>query len=270
MGVINVTPDSFSDGGDRFDPAVAVAGGLRMLDEGADLLDIGGESTRPGASPLDADEEWRRIAPVVAGLRRVTDAALSIDTYKAVVADRALDMGADLVNDVSALTYDPDLAGVVARRGVPVVLTHTRGRPSDMYAHARYEDVVGEIAAELEGRDASARAAGIAGDRILLDPGIGFAKRASESLAAIAGLRRLAALGRPLVCGPSRKSFLTAALGEVPPRDRVWGTAAAVAAAVLLGAHVVRVHDVREMAHVVRVADAIRTAGALHTPAFSL
>jgi dihydropteroate synthase len=261
MGIVNVTPDSFADGGVRFDAARAVAGGEELIAQGADLLDIGGESSRPGAAPLDVEEEWRRVGPVIDGLRRRTNVPISVDTYKADVAARAIDLGADIVNDISALTYDPPLADVVARRGVAVILMHNRGRSADMYARARYTDVAAEVARELADRDRAAREAGIDAGLIILDPGLGFAKRAEHSLAALAGLPRLSELGRPILVGPSRKSFLTAALGDAPPEARVWGTAAAVAASVLLGAHIVRVHDVAAMTDVVRVADAIRAEG---------
>jgi dihydropteroate synthase len=257
MGILNVTPDSFADGGRRLDPSVAIADGEQMLSHGADLIDVGGESTRPGAPPLDEAEEWRRIEPVLRGLRSRTRAPISVDTYKASVAQRAIDLGADLVNDVSALTYDPPIAGVVARAGVAVVLMHNRGRSADMYERAQYADVAADVASELSLRVAAAREAGIAADRIILDPGVGFAKEASQSFAVLAGLPRVAAMGRPILCGPSRKSFLTKAIGDRVPDGRVWATAAAVTASVLLGAHIVRVHDVKPMVDVVRVADAI-------------
>jgi dihydropteroate synthase len=257
MGILNVTPDSFADGGGRFDPEVAVRDGLRMAAQGADILDIGGESTRPGAAPLDADEERRRVEPVIEGLRGRVDVPLSIDTYKASVAARALALGATIVNDISALAYDPALAGVIAKARAAVVLMHNRGRSSDMYRFAEYGDVAAEVKVELAESLRRAEAAGIARDRIVLDPGFGFAKRARHSLELLGRLPVLAELGRPLLAGPSRKSFLKAGLGDVPPDQRVWGTAAAVTAAVLLGAHIVRVHDVAEMAQVVRVADLI-------------
>ena len=257
MAIVNVTPDSFADGGERFDPAVAIADALQMVADGADILDIGGESTRPGAPPLPEAEELGRVVPVLEGLRGRVEVPISIDTYKAAVAERAIALGATIVNDISALTYDPGLAGVVARTSAAVILMHTRGRSAEMYALAAYDDVAAEIARELGERDAAARAAGIAAERIILDPGIGFAKKAEHSFAAIAGLPELAKLGRPILAGPSRKSFLKSAVGDVPPRDRLWGTAAAVAASILLGAHIVRVHDVKEMAQVARTADAI-------------
>jgi dihydropteroate synthase len=260
MGIVNVTPDSFADGGVRLDPARAVDDALQMVADGADLLDIGAESTRPGASPLPIDEELDRLLPVLEGLREKVDVALSVDTYKAVVAAAALDRGAELINDVSALRFDPGLARVVAERGAALVLMHSRGRSADMYALARYDDVAGDVARELEQRLAAALGAGIPRERILLDPGIGFAKRAEHSYAVLAGLGRLAVLGRPLLVGPSRKSFVAEPLGGAPPDRREWGTAAAVAASVLAGAHVVRVHGVREMVDVVRVADRLRAA----------
>jgi dihydropteroate synthase len=257
MGILNITPDSFSDGGVRLDPDRAIADAIAMAGAGADLIDIGGESTRPGADPLPVDEELRRVEPVLEGLRGRVDVPISIDTYKARVAERAIALGAVVVNDISALTYEPALAGVVARTGAAVVLMHNRGRSRAMYADARYEDAAGEVAAELDEAAGRARAAGIARDRIVLDPGLGFAKRSEHSLAALARLPVLGRLGYPLLVGPSRKSFLTAGLGDVPPADRIWGTAAAVAAAVLLGADIVRVHDVAAMVQVVRVTDAI-------------
>jgi dihydropteroate synthase len=260
MGIVNVTPDSFADDGTRFDPDVAIADALRMVADGADLIDIGGESTRPGAAPLSADEELRRVSPVLEGLRGRVAVPVSIDTYKAAVADRACDLGATIVNDVSALVYDPALAGVAAQRGAAVILMHNRGRSSDMYASAVYADVMAEVTRELGARVQSAMGAGIRRDRIVVDPGLGFAKRAEHSLAVLAGLSRLSALDLPVLCGPSRKSFLRAALGDVPPPERVWGTAAAVTAAVLAGAHIVRVHDVAAMVQVARTADAIRGA----------
>ena len=258
MAIVNVTPDSFADGGERFDPDVAIADAVQMVADGADVLDIGGESTRPGAPPLPVEEELRRIVPVLEGLRGRVNVPISIDTYKAEVAERAIALGATIVNDVSALAYDPRLAGVVARTGAAVILMHTRGRSADMYALATYDDVGADIARELAERDSVARAAGIDAGRIILDPGIGFAKKAEHSYAAIAGLPELARLGRPILSGPSRKSFLKTAVGDVPPRERLWGTAAAVTASILLGAHIVRVHDVREMAQVVRTADKLR------------
>ena len=260
MGIVNVTPDSFSDGGRLFDPARAIDAGARMAEEGADLIDVGGESTRPGAGALDEAEEQRRVLPVVEGLAARVGVPVSVDTYKASTADAALAAGAAIVNDISGLRYEPALAGVVATRRAAIVLMHTRGTPGgEMYEQASYHDLVGEVLDELRESVAFATAAGIAADRIIVDPGLGFAKQAPHSYEALARLDAFAELGRPLLVGPSRKSFLAKALGgAVPPAERDWATAAAVAAAVLAGAHIVRVHAVREMAQVVRVADEIR------------
>ena len=259
MGVLNVTPDSFSDGGVRFDPSRAVEDGLRMLSEGADILDVGGESTRPGAEELDAHEELRRVLPVIEPLAR-GGAVVSVDTYKGVVAREAVARGATIVNDVSGFLFDPDLPGVVAETRAAVVLMHNRGRSRDMYREATYTDVAAEVRRELEGAIARARDAGVSREAIVLDPGLGFAKRAEHSYEILARLDVLQGLDRPILCGPSRKSFLTAAVGKKAPVEREWATAAAIAASVFSGAHIVRVHRVAEMADVVKVADRIRAA----------
>jgi dihydropteroate synthase len=257
MGVLNVTPDSFSDGGRLAGTEAAVARGLRLFEEGADWVDVGGESTRPGATPVPEDEETHRVVPVVQGLRRRGAGPLSVDTTKASVARAALDAGADLVNDVSAFGYDPAMASLVARRGCPAVLMHLRGGFGEMHRAPAYRDVMGEVIEELSRALARAEAAGVSREQLLLDPGIGFAKDAGHSLEALGRLREMEALDRPVLVGPSRKSFIGRVLDR-PPDRRLMGTAAAVAAAVLLGAHVVRVHDVAEMVDVVRLADAIR------------
>jgi dihydropteroate synthase len=261
MGVLNVTPDSFADGGRFIDPARAVDAALAMEAAGADLIDVGGESTRPGAEPVGADEERARIEPVLERLAGHLKVPLSIDTYKAVVAQAAIDRGATIVNDISALRYDPELASVVARARAALILMHNRGRSREMYRAADYRNVAEDVAQELDERISAARAEGIPRERLIVDPGIGFAKRAEQSLAMIAGLTALARLERPVLVGPSRKSFLRAALGERPADEREWATAAAVTASVLLGAHIVRVHGVPGMVDVVRTADAIRQAG---------
>ena len=256
MGILNVTPDSFSDGGLRFDPARAIEDGLRMLEQGADILDVGGESTRPGAEPLAADEEMRRVLPVVEHLAE-RGAVVSIDTYKSVVAGEAIARGAAIVNDVHGLRADARLASVVAEAGAAVVLMHNRGTARDMYREAVYEDAAREVRHELAVAIDTAVAAGIARTSIVIDPGIGFAKRAPHSYDVLARLEELRTLDRPILSGPSRKSFLNAALGERGSDQREWGTAAAVAASVLFGAHIVRVHDVAHMVDVARVADRI-------------
>jgi dihydropteroate synthase len=259
MGIINVTPDSFSDGGELVDPSRAIEAGIRMVQDGADLLDVGGESTRPGAQPVAEAEESRRVLPVVAGLAARVEVPISVDTYKAGVAEASLEAGASLINDISGLRYEPALATVVAKHGAGFILMHTRGRSKDMYEQANYHDVVGEVLDELRESIAFATGAGVALDCIMVDPGLGFAKGASHSFEVLARLHEFSELGRPLVIGPSRKSFLARSIPrEIAGSDREWPTAAAVSVATFEGAHVVRVHAVREMAQVVRVADDIR------------
>lgn len=266
MGIVNVTPDSFADGGRYFDAGRAADRALALEDAGADLLDIGGESTRPGADPVPATEERRRILPVLDRLAGRVRAPISVDTYKPEVARAAVDHGAGLINDVSALAAGPALAAVAADTGAPLILMHSRGRSSDMYRQARYADVGAEVAAELREAIERATSAGVRREQIVIDPGLGFAKRAAQTIDALAGLPLLRALERPILVGPSRKSFLTTALGERAPGDREWGTAGAVAAAAWLGAHIVRVHRVDAHVDVTRVIDAIRAAGGPVTP----
>jgi dihydropteroate synthase len=260
MGVINVTPDSFSDGGKALDPARALEIAQAMEAAGADLLDIGAESTRPGAPPVDAAEELARVRPVIKALAARVSIPISIDTYKAVVAAAALDDGAVIVNDISGFEYDPELGPLVASRGVPAILMHTRGRPQDMYLHAEYSNVVGEVVDDLQRSVVRAQDYGVPRNLLMVDPGLGFAKRARQSFDALAGLDRLAELGLPILVGPSRKSFLASATGPLATDERDWATSAAVTAAVLGGAHIVRVHAVDKMVLVVRVADALRLA----------
>jgi dihydropteroate synthase len=259
MGILNATPDSFSDGGAWKDPERAAAHAIEMQEAGAAVLDVGGESTRPGAAPVSEAEELARVVPVLTKLAGRVSVPISIDTYKAEVARAAIDLGATIVNDVSGLLYEPALAEVVARQGAALVLMHNRGRSRDMYQEARYDDVGEEISVELDARVKFAVDAGIPHSQILVDPGLGFAKRAGHSYAALMAIRRLAALDRPVLVGPSRKSFL-ATEGEGRPGEDEWGTAAAVVAAVLEGAHLVRVHSVREMMQAVAVADRLRAA----------
>jgi len=261
MGILNVTPDSFADGGIHFDVERAVAAGVQMAADGADLIDVGGESTRPGAEPLPADEEMRRVLPVIERLALATSIPLSIDTYKAAVAREAVARGAAVINDVSGLLYDSELGAIAARTGAALVLMHNRGRSRDMYERAVYGTPSREVAAELEEALARADRAGVRREAILVDPGLGFAKRADHSYEVLAGLDEIAALDRPVLCGASRKSFLKAALGERPADQREWGTAAAVAASILFGAHIVRVHNVPAMVDVARVTDRLRAAG---------
>jgi dihydropteroate synthase len=244
MGVVNVTPDSFSDGGAFSDADAAIAHGLRLAFEGADLLDIGGESTRPGADPVPEREELDRVIPVIEGIRAHNGVVrVSIDTSKAAVAAAALDAGADYVNDVTALRGDPEMAALVAERGVDVCLMHMLGTPRTMQAEARYDDVVADVKAFLEQRIEAAVAAGIALERIEVDPGIGFAKNVDHNLELLGRLRELTALGRPLVLGTSRKSFLGAITGR-ETAERMPATLATVVMGYERGAEVFRVHDV--------------------------
>ncbi len=259
MGVVNATPDSFSDGGLFLDPEAAIAQALRLADEGADLIDLGGESTRPGAAPVAADEELRRVLPVIRGLRaRGFALPISIDTWKGTVARTALAAGADLVNDVTGLS-DPELGAAVAEAGAPVVLQHTRGTPADMASRARYADVVVEVAAELAQALARAEAAGIPPERVILDPGIGFAKDTPQNVELLARVGELRRLGRPLLVGPSRKRFI-GDLSGAAPADRLPGTLAAVTACVLAGVELLRVHDVAPARQAAAIAAAIRGA----------
>jgi dihydropteroate synthase len=258
MGVLNVTPDSFGDAR-HLTIDEAIDAGARMEADGADLIDIGGESTRPGAMPIAPDEEARRVLPVVRALAARVRIPLSVDTYKANLARMAIAEGATVVNDVSGLLYEPMLARVVADSGAALVVMHMRGRSHDMYANAQYGDVAADVSSELSRRVETALTAGVPRDRLIVDPGIGFAKRPAHSYGVLARLPEIArALDRPLLVGPSRKSFMSAALDGRPAPERDWGTAAAVTAAVLAGAHIVRVHAVGEMAQVMRVAEAIR------------
>jgi dihydropteroate synthase len=262
MGILNVTPDSFAESIALRDPADAVAAALRLEADGADLIDIGGESTRPGAEPVGEDEELSRVLPVLRALEGTLRIPISIDTSKAVVARAAVAAGAAMVNDVSGLRRDPALAGVVAESGAALILMHARGSSKSMYAEAEYADLIADVTKELRASIGAAVAAGVAEDRLIVDPGVGFAKRASHSYGVLARLPELAAaLDRPVLVGPSRKSFLREAAGGRPAPERDWATAAAVTAAVLVGAHIVRVHAVAEMLQVVRTAEEIRRAG---------
>lgn len=258
MGVVNVTPDSFSDGGKFLDPRAAIAHGLSLADLGAEILDVGGESTRPGSSPVDEEEELQRVVPVIRGLASSTRVPISVDTTKFAVARAALDAGATIVNDVSAGRFDPRLFELVAARDATIVLMHMQGVPRDMQAHPTYTDVVSEVLEFLRERAAACLAAGIARQRIWIDPGIGFGKLTQHNVALLRGLSELRSLGLPLVLGPSRKSFI-ATLHPPAKSDtrRLGGTAAAVAFGVVGGVDVFRVHDVAEMKEAVAVARAI-------------
>lgn len=261
-GVLNVTPDSFWDGGRHAGLDRAIAHGARLVEEGADLLDVGGESTRPGARPVSAAEERLRIAPVVRELaRRLPDVPLSVDTVKSEVARAALDAGAAIINDVSGLRLDPDLARLAAATGAGLILMHSRGTVERMasYDLADYgEDPVGEVVAELGASLEAARAAGVAAEAIVLDPGLGFAKRTEHSIALLAELERILDLGQPVMVGPSRKRFIGEVAGGLPVEHRLEGTLAACVAALLKGARLFRVHDVAAARRALAVAEAIR------------
>jgi len=260
MGIVNVTPDSFSDGGSYFSPEQAVAHGLRLAEEGADIIDIGGESTRPGAAPVSAAEETERVLPVIAALAANIDVPLSIDTTKAEVARKALAAGAEIVNDVSALRFDPEMGDVVAAARVPVVLMHMRGTPRTMQCDIHYQSLIDDIREFLEERIEYAVSAGIALGNIIIDPGIGFGKSIEQdNLSILKNLAAFTELGRPVLVGTSRKGFIGKLLGT-PAHEREEGTAATVAIAIYNGAHMVRVHDVKSMKMVAAVASAIRNA----------
>jgi dihydropteroate synthase len=264
MGVLNVTPDSFSDGGSFLDPQRAVEHALTMEREGADLLDIGGESTRPGATETAAETELARILPVLEGLRGELKIPISIDTRKAEVAEAALSAGAQIINDVSGLRSDPRIAEVARRHRVPLILMHMRGEPQTMQKKPFAREVMKDVAQGLLASISVARKAGIAKSQIIIDPGIGFGKSFEQNYELLRKLPELAKLGYPLLVGTSRKGFLGATLARdgksAPAEDRLWATAATVTASILGGAHIVRVHDVAAMVQVVRVADCLLDA----------
>src|SRR5205809_1757412 len=257
MGVLNVTPDSFSDGGRYLGVEAAVARAEQIEAEGADLLDLGGEPSRPGTQPVPLDVELASVLPVRAALGGRIRSPISVDTTKAEVARRALDAGAAIINDISALRHDPEMADTVAKAQAGLILMHMQGTPATMQDHPTYTAVVEEVCDFLRSRVAAAVAAGIEVERIAVDPGFGFGKTSDHNLALLGGLPALRVLDRPIVIGPSRKSFVGGILGR-PVEEREWGTAAAVAVGVFQGAHVVRVHSVAQMRDVARVAQAIR------------
>ena len=259
MGVLNVTPDSFSDGGTFTDVVTAVEAGIQLVEAGADLLDVGGESTRPGADPVPSDIERERVIPVIEELAKRVEVPISVDTYKAGIAEAAIKAGATIVNDVSGLRYEPNLVDVVAHYEAAIVLMHLRGQSKDMYQQASYHDLVGEVLDELRESIAFALSRGIKRSQIIVDPGIGFSKEADHNYEVLARLQEFSDLEFPVLVGPSRKSFLVKSIGQtLLPADRDWATAAAVSSAVLAGVHVVRVHAVNAMAQVVKVSDEIR------------
>lgn len=260
MGILNVTPDSFSDGGRFIAPETAMEAGMRMIEEGADMIDIGGESTRPGSDPVSLEDELRRVIPVVRGLAKRSDIPLSVDTTKAGVAREALAEGVEIVNDISSLEHDGGMAKVVADAGAAVILMHMRGTPKTMQTgDLTYGSLRAEVITYLRARIESAREAGIDPEQILVDPGLGFGKTAMDNVRLIKHLGELNVLGRPIVTGASRKSFIGYVTGGTP-QERLEGTAAAVTAAILNGSRVIRVHDVAAMKKVAAMADALNRA----------
>jgi dihydropteroate synthase len=260
MGVLNVTPDSFSDGGKFFKSDDAVRQGMEMIEQGADMIDVGGESTRPGSDPLPTEDELSRVIPVIESLSAESDVPISIDTYKAEVARRALDAGAQMINDISALRFDPGMKEVVQEYRVPVVLMHIKGTPKEMQKDPHYDDVIAEITEYLRQSIKMAEEAGISRERIIIDPGIGFGKRLQDNLNILKNLKEFSILECPILVGCSRKSFIGKIL-DLPVEERLEGSLAALAVAVMNGANIVRVHDVRESKRVVGLVDAIRRAG---------
>jgi dihydropteroate synthase len=265
MGVLNVTPDSFSDGGRFLDHDVAVRAGLAMFADGADIVDVGGESTRPRSAPTSPQTEQARILPVIRSLA-AAGVRVSVDTRYATTMEAALDAGASVVNDISGLTFDPRAASLAASRGCPVVLMHMRGEPADMHTHAHYADVAADVCRELADRAMRAEAAGVSRDNIVLDPGIGFAKTAGQSMELLRRLPELLGLGYPVAVGVSRKSFLAAPTGETDPSRRLPGSLAAGLFALSRGAAVLRVHDVRETIQALKVWTALTSCAVLPIP----
>jgi dihydropteroate synthase len=257
MGVLNVTPDSFSDGGEFNSVEAALARSQHLIEAGADILDIGGQSTRPGAEQIALDEELNRVLPIVEAVRSISDVPISVDTTRALVAQKAVEVGVDLINDISSGTFDPEMLPTVAQLGVPIVLMHMRGTPQTMQQLTAYDDLMGEIHAFLERQMAAAVAAGMARSHLIVDPGIGFAKTAQHNWEILRKLPTLHSLDAPMLVGVSRKSFIGRLLDRPDPKQRVWGTGAACCGAIAGGADIIRVHDVREMHDVCRVADAI-------------
>jgi dihydropteroate synthase len=256
MGILNVTPDSFSDGGKFYKFDDAVKQGLKMAEEGTDIIDVGGESTRPGSNPVSLEEELSRVIPVIESLSQRLDVPISIDTYKAKVAQEALNAGAQMINDISALRFDPELKKVAASHDVPVALMHIQGTPRTMQENPYYKDVIGEITFYLKESIQIATDAGIDREKIIIDPGIGFGKRLEDNLNILKNLKRFSILNRPILIGCSRKSFIGKIL-DLMPEERLEGSLAALAVAVMNGAHIVRVHDVKESRRVANLVNAI-------------
>ncbi len=260
MGVLNVTPDSFSDGGKFLKVEDAVRCGIKMAKEGADMIDVGGESTRPGSDPATIEEELSRVIPVIETLSKKIDIPLSIDTYKSQVAKKALEAGAEMINDISALRFDPKMKEVAGEYQVPIVLMHIKGTPKNMQENPYYNDVIKEIIEYLKESIQIAKDVGIQEENIIIDPGIGFGKRLEDNLNILKNLRKFSILNCPILVGPSRKSFIGKIL-DLPVEERLEGSLAALAVSIMNGANIVRVHDVKESKRVVSIVDAILRAG---------
>jgi dihydropteroate synthase len=259
MGVLNVTPDSFSDGGLFFDKETAIARGLKMIEEGADFIDIGGESTRPGSKPLGLDEELRRVIPVIESLTKAVDVPISIDTYKSTVANKAIEAGAQIINDISGLHLDPSLSRVAAKEDVPLVLMHIRGNPETMQKNVHYESLFSEIIQYLNNSIQRAESAGVDPEQIIIDPGIGFGKTVEDNLLILKNLQEFKILGKPLLLGTSRKSFIGKIL-NTDVTERLEGTLSSIVVGALNGAHIIRCHDVLQAKRAIAIADAVRQA----------
>ena len=257
MGILNVTPDSFSDGGMYYNATQAIEFALQMEEEGADIIDVGGESTRPGAKTVELQKECDRILPVIEGIRTKSDILISIDTYKSEVARQSIATGAGMVNDISGMTFDPNMVDVIKDSGLPVVIMHIKGTPENMQKNPYYEDLMQELTEYFEERKKFARAKGILDQQIILDPGIGFGKRLQDNFQLLRELKKIVDIGFPVLIGPSKKSFIGLTL-DLPIDQRLEGTAAAVTTGILKGARIVRVHDVKEMKRVALITDSIR------------
>lgn len=258
MGILNVTPDSFSDGGLFFNKDLAVEHAVRMQLEGADIIDIGGESTRPGAAKISAKEEIKRVVPIIEAIAKKIKVPISIDTYKSEVAKAAIDAGASIVNDISGLRFDKKMPRLVARQKLPVVIMHIKGTPKNMQVNPSYNALIPEIIDYLARSIEIALEAGVSNDKIIIDPGIGFGKTADHNLEIISRLKEFEGFEKPILLGPSRKAFIGRVLGGLPSSERIEGTASAVAIGIFNGANIIRIHDVKEMSRVARIADAIK------------
>ena len=257
MGILNVTPDSFSDGGMYYDVTQAIEFALQMAEEGADIIDVGGESTRPGAKTVELQKECDRILPVIEGIRTKSDILISIDTYKSEVARQSIATGAGMVNDISGMTFDPNMVDIIKESGLPVVIMHIKGTPKNMQKNPYYDDLMQELTEYFEERKKFARAKGILDQQIIFDPGIGFGKRPQDNFQLLRELKKIVDMGFPVLIGPSKKSFIGLTL-DLPVDQLLEGTAAAVTTGILKGARIVRVHDVKEMKRVALITDAIR------------